>query len=58
MTELSVRELDARMKQLDAEIVERLDAFLEDTGIQIIGASVDLADEGYGVLYAFSFPES
>jgi hypothetical protein len=57
MIELTTSQLNARMQDLDKELVACLDMFLEDTGIAIDAVVIDFNEEGYAVTLGLAFPE-
>ena len=57
MTELTTAQFNARMQELDQQLVACLDLFFEDTGVAVSDALIDYTEEGYGVTLGLAFPE-
>jgi hypothetical protein len=59
MPNLTTSELYACMKEMDHDVVHRLDCFLSDTGVAVIGLnlSFDEKSEEYLLDWHFAFPE-
>ena len=56
MIELTTSQLNARMQQLDQELVQCLETFLIDTDVAIETVFIDYQEESYGVTLGLAFP--
>ena len=56
MIELTTSQLNARMQQLDQELVQCLETFLIDTDVAIETVFIDYQEESYGVTLGLVFP--
>lgn len=56
--DLTTKELSARMKELDSDIVRCLADFIADTGVLVSDLFVTWDDEqGYDFIYALVYPD-